>query len=350
MLRTLLDLKHIEGVTEDYLNPASIDLPLSDEAYRLESVFLPPPERMVRALLSRIGATKHDLKQPLEVGVPYLIRIAGKWNLPPRVFGYVNPKSSTGRLFLLSRTVADGVDMYDALAPAGWSGELWVLVRADAFPVLLAPGLALSQARFFDGSSFLDPLETDFAIKEHGLLFDPGKNRIKDPRRHRDSFFLTLQVGESMGWECRGSNKVLDLSQKPGSYDPSEFFEPVHLSGEDYTLRKGSFYILTTKERVMIPPKYSAELRAMDPRFGEMRTHAAGYIDPGWGWGTDGSECGRPITLELTLYENRDVWDGQNIARIRYEHMKEEPVTIYDTGKPHYAVQQKAALAKWFTQ
>ncbi len=345
MLREILQL-YVKDVDERYLNPASIDLPLSDEAYRLEEVFLPPPGCMVRSMLSRVGATQHDLGKPLEVGVPYLIKVAGHWELPKITYGYVNPKSSAGRVFGLFRTVADGVAMYDALTPAGWKGELWVLARADAFPLLVSPGLAVSQLRLFDGPNFLGPLDSDFAIRRHGLLFGKDKKRLTDLRRHQDSFFLSLAT-ELGGWECRGTNKILDMS-KVAAYDSGDFFEPLKPVNGTLKLRKGSFYLLSTHERVMVPPTLSAELRAMDPRFGEFRSHSAGYIDPGWGWGTDGSVCGRPITLELTLFEDREVRVGENIARVRYEWMKEAPELLYDQSASNYTEQEGVALAKFF--
>lgn len=349
MLRELCATGHIKGVGEQYLNPASIDLPLADEAYRLESIFLPLCGERVRDLLPLVGATPHNFDNPLEVGVPYLIRIAGTWQLPSMVYGYANPKSSIGRNGFFCRTVADRVDMYEALTGPGWAGEIWVLARPDYFPVLLAPGLAVSQVRFFDGKSFLDDLHTEMAIRQTGLLFDEtGKKlSLQDTRRHADSFLLTLHVGETMGWECRGTRKILDLN-KIDFYEPDDFFKPIRVTDGKYILRKGGFYILTTRERVMVHPNLSAELRAIDPRLGEFRSHAAGYIDPGWGYGRNGEECGRPITLEVIPQEDMLVRDGQTIARIRYEYMKEVPEVVYDAASSNYVDQRTARLSKHF--
>lgn len=349
MLRELYKTGYITGVDEKYLNPASIDLPLADEAYRLESIFLPLRGEKVRDLLPLVGATPHNFSNPLEVGVPYLIRVAGKWKLPSVVYGYANPKSSTGRNGFFCRTVADGVDMYEALIGPGWAGETWVLARPDYFPVLLAPDLAVSQMRLFDGKSFLDDLHTELAIEQTGLLFsgDRRKLSLHNTRRHADSFLLTLHVGETTGWECVGTRKILDL-RKSNFYDPSDFFKPIRVMDGKYILRKGGFYILTTRERIMVPPNLSAELRAIDPRLGEFRSHAAGYIDPGWGYGKAGEECGRPITLEVIPQEDMLVRDGQTVARIRYEYMKEVPEMIYDAAVSHYTDQRTAQLSKHF--
>lgn len=346
MLRKLCTTRFITGIDERYLNPASIDLPLSGEAYRLESIFLPLRGEKIRDLLSLVGATPHDLENPLEVGVPYLIRIAGTWRLPSIVYGYANPKSSTGRLGLFCRIVADGVDMYEALIGPGWTGEIWMLVRSDYFSVRLASGLALSQIRFFDGKSFLDDLHIELSIEKHGLLFDQKKRKLPfaDVRRHADSLLLSLKVGSNMGYECRWTRRILDLRIGGKLKD---FFKPIHASNSAFMPRRNCFYILTTRERIMVPPDLSAELRAIDPRLGEFRSHAAGYIDPGWGYGKSGEARGRPITLEMIPHEDMFVRDGQIIARIRFENMKEAPETAYDAAESHYTDQYAARPSKY---
>lgn len=349
MLRELFRPGLIEGIDEKYLNPASIDLPLSDEAYRLKSIFLPFSTETVRSLLPLVATNEHNFDTPLEVGVSYLFRVAGIWNLPSMVYGYANPKSSTGRNGFFCRLVADKVPMYEALVGPGWKGEMWVLARPDYFPVRVTPGLALSQMRLFDGKSFLDDLHTDLAIQQTGLLFDENGKKLllRDTNRHADAFLLTLNVGDKMGWECKEPSKILDMSQKD-FYDPEDFFEPIRVKNGEFTLRKGRFYILTTRERVMVAPELSAELRAIEPRLGEFRSHAAGYIDPGWGYGKRGEQRGRPITLEVVPHENMLVRHGQTIARIRYEQMKEAPETMYDAAASNYTDQETARLSKHF--
>lgn len=350
-LKQLMASGFIAGVPEKYVNPASIDLPLSQEAYRLESTLMPQRNEDVRSLIKMVGGMPYDLKNPLEVGVPYLIKVEGDYTLPTNVYGYVNPKSSTGRINLFCRVLADKVNIYDAITPAGWKGDLWVLVRADSFPVLLTPEQAVSQLRLFDGKSFLSELEMHISIKQSGIFFHPSGKRLaaKEIDHHAGSLFLSLGLGEEVtGWECRGSSKVLDFG-KYKHYRIEDFFERLEIDDHRLILRKGSFYILSTYEHVMVPPLLSAELRAIDPRFGEFRSHAAGYIDPGWGWGKDGSLTGRPITLEVTPHEDMMVRHRQTIARIRYEHMKEMPDVPYDAGNSNYSSQNSGpALSKHF--
>jgi dCTP deaminase len=348
LLLQLMGARYITGVPESFINPASIDLPLSDEAYRLNGIFLPRSGEHVRTLRNEVGGWAHDLAIPLEVGVPYLIRIDGNWELPGEVYGYANPKSSTGRLNLFSRIIADGVEMYDTL-PRAWKGEMWVLVRPDSFPVKLSPGLAVAQMRLFDGKAFLDPLRMELEVRQRGLIFDPQgvKVEYRELRRWQDALLLTLAVGDNFGWESRGACCPLDFGHKH-HYNPAEFFERITPKKGTFRLRKGGFYILSTKERVMVPPHLSAELRAIDTRLGEFRSHAAGYIDPGWGYGANGEAQGRPITLEIIPHEEMVVRDGQAIARLRFEHMKEEPDVPYDATQSHYTGQAGPMLSKHF--
>jgi dCTP deaminase len=345
----LFDVGCISGIEKKFVNPASIDLPLSGEAYRLQRIRHPLRGETVRDMLSKLGAEPHDLKHRLEKDVPYLIRVAGAFELPSKVYGYANPKSSTGRINLFCRVVADRVPMYDAAKEPGWSGELWVLVRADSFPVIVSPGLALSQLRLFDGKAFLDLLGIEIAARKHGLFFDKEKRKVPlHDREQGEALMLSIRVGEHMGYVCRGSTNTLDLSNV-GHYDPADFgFEPVQHRAGEATLRKGEFYILETKEHVMVPPHLSAELRDIDTRFGEFRSHAAGYIDPGWGWGTNAEVRGQPITLEVIPFENSVVCDGKYVARVRYERMREIPRVTYGAAKSNYTNQQGAQLAKFF--
>jgi len=348
MLRNVLRGGFITGVADKFLNPASLDLPCSAECYRLERTFHVNKGEKVRSKIRGAGGTPYDLKNPLEVGVLYLIRIDGKFRMPPSVYAYANPKSSTGRIFLLTRVIADGVEMYDALIGPGWKGEVWVLVRPETFPVIVRPGIALSQIRLFDGKSFLDKLALEMALEAPGLFFTPSGKQLRHGdgvRYHGDSFLLTIGLPRGVaGWECVRATEVLDLGNT-NFYRPENFFRPVHVRGGKLDFVRGGHYILTTFEHLRIPPDCAAELRAIDPRFGEFRSHSAGFFDPGWGT----LSRGQPITLEITAFEDMTVEHGQIIARVRYERMKEAPAVLYGDAKSNYTRQLKGAkLSKHF--
>ncbi len=350
-LRHLIEIGVINDIDPmQHVKPASIDLPLTEIAFRLDRTFQLREGEKVRAAIERCNGRPHDLRHPLELNIPYVIKVAGTHHLLPNMYGYINPKSSVGRLNLFCRVVADGVEMYDALTPEGWNGEIWVLAKARSFPILLSPGQALSQLRLFDGKTFLDQTDMNIAIREYGLIFDKKGDRIP-VRQHAGSLLLTLHVEEgATGWECRGAHKVLDYGKfgSRGHYDAEDFFEPVKVRDGWFEAREGCFYILTTREWCVVPPDFSAELRPIDPRIGDLRNHAAGFIDPGWGWGKQGEGRGRPITLEVTPFEGCEFFNGRIIARMRYEHMRETPDTLYDDAGSNYTAQDGPQLSKHF--
>ncbi len=348
-LRKVLRDGFISGVKEEYLNPASLDLPCSAECYRLKRTFRVRRGETVRSKIKEAGGTPYSIDNVLEVGIPYLIRIEGKFRLPPSVYAYANPKSSTGRTFVLTRVIADGVDMYDALVGPGWKGEVWVLVVPETFPVVVRQGTALSQIRLFDGKAFLDKLSLEMAVEKPGLFFTPTGRQLRERqvRYHGDSFLLTIGLPRGVaGWECVRAMEVLDFT-KHKHYLPEDFYRPVRMRHGKLDLVRGGHYILTTFEHLRVPSDCAAELRAIDPRFGEFRSHSAGFFDPGWGLKVPG----QPITLEITAYENMTVEHGDTIARVRYERMKEVPAVLYGTGsaKSNYTKQLKGAkLSKHF--
>jgi dCTP deaminase len=59
------------------------------------------------------------------------------------------------------------------------------------------------------------------------------------------------------------------------------------------------FYLLLSAEGVCIPPQIAAEMMAYDPTAGELRTHYAGFFDPGFGYDPAGDRHGSRAALEV---------------------------------------------------
>ena len=88
----------------------------------------------------------------------------------------------------------------------------------------------------------------------------------------------------------------------------------------------------------------------MDQRSGEFRSHDAGFIDPGWGYGAEGEGRGRQLVLEVRPFEDIVFRDGQPVAKIKFETMAEMPDVQYDAlGKSNYTNETAAPrLSKHF--
>lgn len=329
----------ILNAKESCLNPASLDLTISDEVYRTEGIFQPQPGERITDLIKGMTLFLHDFRVPLECEVTYLAQLNERFALPSGVYGYCNPKSSTGRNDLHVRTIADGVSRYDAVTPKGYAGGLWVAMVPKSIPILLREGERLNQVRFFTADTRFDELELELALRRDQLIW----SREGIPLAYEDlkisdrdgSVILTLDLsgwdycGEKniVGMTPRKSNKVLDFSRR--DYDPWEYFEPLRLRNGKLPMRKGSFGIFSTAERVLVAPHLACEMVPMDERSGDFRAHYAGFIDPGWGY-EDGKGKGQQITLELRAFEDIILRPNQGIAKIKFERMRQVPSVLYE--------------------
>ena len=348
----LMQAGFITGAQLTNVKPASLDLSISDEIYKVEGFFQPKKNETVRDVLEKIKKTKYSLDKPLEREQMYLIRLNEKLELPRSVYGYCNPKSSSGRIDLHVRLLGDGVSRYDSVS-TGFKGELWISVVPKTFSIKLFPGVSLNQLRFFNMDTRLSDFEIEVAMKKYKLLWrqSNGKAYEYDDITIKDndgSVILTLDLeGEMLGYEGIVSDNVVDLS-KLDFYDYKKFFTPVKPKGDFVYLKKNSFYILSTHEAIRVPPELACEMVSMDDRSGEFRSHYAGFIDPGWGWGKNAEGKGRPLTLEVRPFEDLIVRQGQPIGKIKFERITEIPNVVYDAISSNYTHQSGPKLAKHF--
>jgi len=355
MIRQLVENENITDADEVNVMPGSLDLSITGEVYRVNGAFLPSFNETVYQAVKRVGGLKlQGEKVTLEKGVCYVLRLNERIrNFPSGVYAYCNPKSSSGRVDVHVRLLVDKLSRYDAVEN-GYTGHMWLLVVPKTFPVIVSPGLSLNQMRFFNQDTRFDELELEMNF--NGLLYDSDGMPIgyKDVR-HSDGdgsilLSLGLRFGENPGFEAIEGAEPIDLTLK-GHYDPKYYFRKVSVFGNSITLKSGNFYILSTKEYVSVPPCLACEMVPMDERSGDLRSHYAGFIDPGWGMTQQISGFGRTLTLEVRSFDNGIIiTDGQPIAKIRYERMQSNPELHYDEKAPTYGNQVGPKLGKHFSE
>ena len=348
----LINAGHIKGAIMENVKPASLDITLSSEIYEVEGIFQPKLTETVRDVLACIRHKKHLIKNPLTVGKIYLARLNEKLDLPDSVYAYCNPKSTTGRLDLHVRLLADKISRYDSVPMRGWKGELWVSIVPRTFSVKLSERLSLNQLRFFTADTRLSDFELGLAVEEFGMLWrvDGSKYLYKEflIKDNDSSIILTLDLSQKViGYMAKQTKQVIDLS-KIRHYNWKDFFEPIKKKGSFVYLKKDKFYILSTAESVRIPPCLASEMTPVDDRSGEFRSHYAGFLDPGWGWGVNGEGKGRPFTLEVRPFEDLVVRDRQPFAKIKFEKLLEDPDCAYDAMESNYKIQTGPRFAKHF--
>ena len=77
----------------------------------------------------------------------YVIPLLEEVNLKSDIKGFANPKSSTGRLDILTRLITDGGTAFDEVEK-GYEGRLYLEVVPRSFSVVAKRGTRFNQLRF----------------------------------------------------------------------------------------------------------------------------------------------------------------------------------------------------------
>jgi dCTP deaminase len=337
-----------EDISEEQIQPASLDLRLGRVAHRVCTSFLPGPASTVMDCIRTYSMHSIDLETEavLERGCVYIVQLMEHLQPRARVSGVANPKSSTGRLDVFTRLIVDRASVFDQV-PAGYRGCLYTEISPRTFSVLVRKGMRLNQLRFRRGS----PSTSDTALKRlqrEVRLVDGAEGEAHIDQGIAVTVDLTPRGAEPVGWRARRHTGLIDLS-RVDHYDTAEFWEPVRpdVSGA-VILNPGDFYILASKEAVTVPPDHAAEMRAYDTRVGEFRVHYAGFFDPGFGHAEAGGAGSRAV-LEIRSFEVPfALRDGQLVGRLVYEKLTAVPDKLYGAGIGSSYQRQGLALAKQF--
>ena len=116
-------------------------------------------------------------------------------------------------------------------------------------------------------------------------------------------------------------------------------------------LEPESFYIMMSKEKICIWPNLVSEMVAYEPNSGELRTHYAGFFDPGFGWHgkTSKSNQGTRAVMEVRPHDVPFmVEDGQTFCRLKFEDIIEPSTRLYGKNLSSHYHTQELALSKYF--
>ena len=326
------------------LQPASLDLRLGSTAIRVRASFLTGQGHRVSDRLEEFRMHEVDLTggAVLEKGCVYLVPLMEHLALPPDIQGVANAKSSTGRLDLLTRTIADDSAEFDRIAP-GYHGPLYAEICPRSFSVLVRPGMRLNQLRLRTGDAILSDADLTDLHASEGLV--SGAAHISDGLGF--SVDLSPGPGALVGFRAKPHTGLIDLD-KIGHYDASDYWEEIQTRKGRIILDPGAFYILVSREPVHIPPDYAAEMAPYLALVGEFRVHYAGFFDPGFGHAAAGGQGSRGV-LEVRCHEAPFVLEhGQIVGRLIYEHMVERPQTLYGAGLASNYQGQGLKLSKHF--
>ncbi len=336
-----------EPAAQAQIQPASLDLRLGPTAYRVRASFLPGPKVSIADRLASVALHEFDLTDGavLETGCVYVVPLLESLALPADVSGAANPKSSTGRLDVFTRVIADGVTAFDQV-PAGYSGPLYAEICPQTFPIVVRKGSRLSQLRFRRGESASGDEELS-ELHARERLVTGGSDDIAGGIAL--SVDLKGDADGLVGYRAKRHSGLVDVDLK-GGCRIADYWEPIRLSSEDrrLILDPDQFYILASKEAVHVPPTHAAEMMPFNPLVGEFRVHYAGFMDPGFGHAAAGGSGAR-VVLEVRSHKVPFILeDGQIVGRLIYERLTETPRVLYGTDLGSNYQAQGLKLSKHF--
>ncbi|MCI2393333.1 2'-deoxycytidine 5'-triphosphate deaminase [Aliiroseovarius sediminis] len=331
-------------ILNEQIQPASLDLRLGGTAYRVRASFLPGKSSTVTERLEAL--TMHEVSLTggavLEKGCVYVVPLMEQLHLPAGMTAAASAKSSIGRVDLMTRVITDHGVEFDRV-PEGYDGPLYAELCPQSFSVVVQPGQLLNQIIFRQGRTILTDDELRAVHARTPIV--SGDPVISDGLGF--SVDLKPTSGDLVGYRAKRHSGVVDLS-KLAHYDPAEYWEEVHTTDGRIILDPGAFYILASREAIVIPPDCAAEMAPYLAMVGEFRVHYAGFFDPGFGYDAAGGSGSRGV-LEVRCHEAPFVLEhGQVVGRLVYERMSEVPQALYGSDIKSNYQGQGLKLSKHF--
>ena len=319
---TLIEKKVIystKTLKNNQIQPASLDLTLSDKCYRIKASFIPNNIKISEVIkelsLTKINLNKNTL---LEKNCIYLCELNEKLSLPNDIMGKSNPKSTTGRLDIFTRVITENGKEYDYVN-YNYKGKLYLEIIPQSFSIILRKNTSLNQIRFFKGSNFANK------IKQINLSVSINKNQVS-------------------AYKAKKITSAIDLN-KIKFYKSSKYWEKIIPKENYFIIERDEFYILRSKETIKIKNNQAAELEPFKDSFGNFRVHYAGFFDPGFG----NNKSGTPAVLELRAYDTPFIIrNGQLVGQLNYYNIDEIKKESYGIKIKSNYFNQNLKLAKQF--
>ena len=308
-----------KSINKNQIQPASLDLTLSDKCYRIKASFIPNNIKISNVIkelsLSRVNLNINTL---LEKNCIYLCELNEKLKLPKDIMGKSNPKSTTGRLDIFTRVITENGKEYDHIN-YNYNGKLYLEIIPQSFSIIVKRNISLNQLRFFKGSN--------------------EKNRIK-----KINISVAIKKNSISAYKAKKITSAIDLN-KINFYKSNKYWEKIIPKDNYFIIERDEFYILRSKESIKIKNNQAAELEPFNDSFGNFRVHYAGFFDPGFG----NNRLGTPAVLELRAYDTPFIIrDGQLVGQLNYYQIDEIKNQSYGSKINSNYFNQNLKLAKQF--
>ena len=328
-----------ENIEKEQIQPSSLDLSLSEECFEIKHSFLPYNSK-VREKLKKLAIKKINLKKEyiFKKNRTYIVKLNEFLNLKSNIFGHCNPKSSTGRLDIFCRSIVDYGEEYEKI-PNNYKGEIFLEITSRSFNIALKMGNTLNQLRLVN-------LKHNYLSDKQLINLNKIKKFVKKDKTKIDNgvkLSVDLSSSKIIGYVAKNNSPVLNFS-KIKSHKINNYWRAIRSINKELIIEKNKFYILKSKEKVIIPKILAGEMIPYDTGIGDFRVHYAGFFDPGFG-----HPNGSYAVLEVKTNEIPFLLeDGQTIARIKYEKLNKNSNIVYGKDIKSNYQNQGLKLSKHF--
>ena len=155
-----------------------------------------------------------------------------------------------------------------------------------------------------------------------------------------------------VGYRARRNSRVLDLTQI-ARHRPRDYWDLVYREEDAprVVLEPEEFYLLISSEAVRIPPSFAAEMSAYAEVSGELRSHYAGFFDPGFGHDPNDHRRLSRAVLEVRAHDVPFmVEQHQPVCKLTFERVTEPPTILYGQDVASNYQGQQVMLSKHFAR
>src|SRR5262249_486216 len=152
------------------------------------------------------------------------------------ISGLANPKSSTGRLDIFTRLIADRSDVFDSVH-GRYEGRIYAEISPCSFSIRVRKGSRLNQMRF----RRRHPKQTQnqkFSLSDRELLERHNKRALVDGRiLLRNGLVLSVDLAgtpenDLIGYRAQRYSGVVDVDEV-AKYDWRDFWEPMRVRDDE---------------------------------------------------------------------------------------------------------------------
>ena len=348
----------VGDVAADQVQPSSFEPVLSDEGYVLDAelngLFRPERRRKIESSLEDLDESRRDPVDlsggyELKRGFTYLLRLDEQILVGDDEYVKGSPKSSLGRLFLHTRLLADYNLGFDEIHPHGEGAlDLYVLVQPLVFNVVVAPGYALNQLRWFKGvGARVGPDALQDRHASTPLLYeDSGDGLEASTLTVSDSVYLHLDLSgygddDVVGLRAKRTPQPIDI-RVTGEYDMQRYFEPVTSVKGEVEVKSREYYLFGSKEVFDMPEDLSAEAYQHSSTGISGPLHFAGFIDNGF-------QGNLVFEVRSDEMSNMRIFDGMPISKVDFYETEDAGKQYGDRIGSNYDGQRRIQVAKYFS-